>query len=180
MERTFLMVKPDGVSRGLVGEIITAYERAGFRIVGLKMLKPNRDTVSRHYPDSESWLSAVGQKTIEGYAAISRSVKAELGTDDPASIGRIVKGWLVEFITSDNVVAMVLEGNMAVKNGRRICGNTIPILADPGSIRGRYSLDSPDAANAEHRPVYNLIHASGNVEEAEFEIGLWFPELARS
>jgi nucleoside-diphosphate kinase len=84
---------------------------------------------------------------------------------------------LVDFLTSGEVVAMVLEGNAAVPNVRRLCGKTVPLFADPGSIRGRYSLDSPDLANAEKRPIYNLVHASGAPEEAQSEIQLWFPGL---
>ena len=177
MERTFVMVKPDGVERGLVGEIIATFERAGLRIVRLRMVRATRELVQKHYPDTEEWLSIVGGKTIEGYEEIGLNAKAELGTDDAVEIGKMVKGWLVDFITSGDVVAMVLEGNAAVRNVRRIVGATIPVKADPGSIRGRFSLDTPDAANREKRPVKNLIHASGEVEEAKFEIGLWFPEL---
>ncbi len=178
MQRTFVMVKPDGVQRGLVGAIISRFEVAQMKIIALKMIKPEKSLVAKHYPDSADWFAAVGGKTLEGYALIGRDVKSELGTNDPVEIGRMVKGWLVDFISSGNVVAMVLEGNMAVRNVRRLCGNTLPIFADPGSIRGRYGLDSPDAANIEKRPVYNVVHASGEPEEADAEIALWFPDVA--
>jgi nucleoside-diphosphate kinase len=69
---------------------------------------------------------------------------------------------------------MIIEGNFAISNVRRLCGNTLPMEANPASIRGRYSIDSPDLSFAEERPVLNLIHASGNQEEAEYEINLWF------
>lgn len=177
IERTFVMIKPDAVKRHLVGEIISVFERADLEIVAMKMIKPTRDLTHKHYPESTEWFSTVGGKTLRGYAELGLDVKRELGTDDKVEIGKMVKEWLIEFITSGEVVAMVLEGNAAVLNVRRFCGNTLPLMADPGSIRGRFSVDSPDIANAEKRPVYNLVHASGDSNEAKFEISLWFPEL---
>lgn len=177
IEKTFVMIKPDAVKRGLAGEIISTFERTGLRIVAIKVTRASRELVSKHYPDTDEWLSAVGGKTLKGYAEFGLDARRELGTDDALEIGRMVKGWLVDFITSGDVVAMVLEGNAAVSNVRRLCGNTLPIFADPGSIRGRYSSDSPDLANSQKRPIYNLVHASGEPQEAAFEIGLWFPEL---
>jgi len=178
IEQTFVMVKPDGVQRGLVGEIISTFERVGLRIIAIKMLIPTRDLVAKHYPERDEWFQEVGQKTIKGYVEIGLDVSREFGTDDPIRIGKMVKAWLIDFISSDRVVAMVLEGNAAVLNVRRICGNTFPLFADPGSIRGRFSLESPDYANAEKRPVKNLVHASGKLDEAQYEVALWFPELA--
>ena len=84
------------------------------------------------------------------------------------------KELLVDYMTSGPVIAMVLEGNNAIKNVRKMCGNTIPSVADPSTIRGKFSLDSSDVANAQHRPVHNLIHASVEPEEAKYEISLWF------
>lgn len=177
IQRTFAMIKPDGVHRGLVGEIISTFERSGLKIVAIRVVRPTDEIVSKHYPETTEWFSAVGGKTLQGYAEIGLDAKQELGTDDKVEIGKMVKKWLVEYITSGNVIPMVLEGNLAVSNVRRLCGNTLPIFADPGSIRGRYSLDSPDLANAEKRPVYNLVHASGDSTEANYEISLWFPDL---
>lgn len=178
IERTFVMIKPDGVRRNLVGEIISIFERVGLKIAALKMMRPTKELVFKHYPEDEGWFSEVGEKTIDGYKELGLDVKNEFGSDDSIEIGRMVKEWLIDFISSGNVVAMVLEGNAAVKNVRRLCGNTFPIFADPGSIRGRYSLESPDSANAEKRPVQNLVHASGKPEEAKYEISIWFPELS--
>ena len=179
-ERTFVMVKPDGVRRRLVGEITATFERAGLTLVALKMLRPSLELATNHYPETEKWLDAVGQKTLEGYQALGQNAKEVLGVDDPRDIGRLVKGWLVTFLTGGDVVAMVWEGNAAVKNVRRLCGSTMPVFADPGTIRGKYGIDSPDTANAEQRTVHNLVHASGELDEAEAEIALWFPELRGS
>jgi len=178
MERTFAMVKPDGVSRGLAGEIIATFEHAGLKLVAMKMFKPERKLVETHYPNTGQWLGGVGQHTVDGCAELGMDVVKEFGTADPIEIGKMVKVWLVDFITSGKVVAMVWEGPLAVSNVRRLCGNTLPNKAEAGSIRGKYGLDSAVLANAEKRPVFNLVHASGNTEEAETEIKLWFPELA--
>lgn len=177
LERTFAMVKPDGVSRGLVGEIIISFERAGLKILALEMRRATADLVEKHYPSSDEWFMTVGGKTLKGYSELGVDVVAELGTDDRLRIGKMVKSWLADYITSGPVVAMVLEGESAIANVRRLCGNTLPVFADPGSIRGRYCIDTPVAANAEKRPVYNVIHASGDQEEARNEIGLWFPKM---
>ena len=145
MEKTFVMIKPDGVKRGLIGEIITVLERAGLRALQMEMMRPSRELVQRHYPDSREWYTSIGDKTKEGYALLGKDSQEEFATDSSIEIGKIVKVWLVDFISSGDVLAMVWEGNAAVKNVRRLCGNTLPILADPGSIRGRFSIDSPDA-----------------------------------
>lgn len=177
IERTFVMVKPDGVKRGLVGEIISIFEKSGLTTISLKLVRPTAEMVLKHYPDSDNWYTAVGNKTRESYDELGLDLLKSMGTEDPIEIGKIVRNWLVDYLTSGDAIAMVLEGNAAVKNVRRLCGNTLPVNADPGSIRGRFSLDSADLANMEMRAVRNLVHASGEVDEAEFEIGLWFPEL---
>ena len=179
-ERTLVMIKPDAVKRGLVGEIITTFERAGLQITKLKMLRPSRELAEKHYPDDDEWYAAAGGKTLKGYKEYGLNVQEALGTEDPIAIGHMIKNWLVEFLTSGEVVTMIIEGNLAVSNVRRLCGHTLPIFAEPGSIRGRYSVDSPDMGNAEKRPVYNLIHASGTPEEAEAEIKLWFGDQSQS
>jgi len=176
-EKTFAMIKPDGVDRGLIGAIIVMLEQTGLKLVAMKMLKADKDLVATHYPSTDQWLSGVGQHTVDGCAELGMDVVKEFGTADPIEIGKMVKVWLIDYITSGSVVAMVWEGPLAVSNVRRMCGNTVPSKAEPGSIRGKYGLDSAVSANAEKRPIFNLIHASGNVEEAATEIKLWFPEI---
>ena len=176
MERTLVIVKPDGVRRGLVGEIIARFERCGLEIERLELRRASRDLIVRHYPSDEEWLTKVGGKTIKTYQTYGMDAVQEVGTADPLEIGKMVKKWLVDFMTSGPVVAMVLTGNHAVDVVRKITGDTIPLFAAPGTIRGDYAVDSPDLANAEHRAVANLVHASGTVDEAKYEIGLWFPE----
>ncbi|MCS7171956.1 MAG: nucleoside-diphosphate kinase [Armatimonadetes bacterium] len=175
-ERTLLVVKPDGVQRGLVGEILGRLERAGLKIVGLKMLRASRGLLEQHYPDREDFLRTLGTKTKEAFETYGLDVRERMGTEDLVEIGARVRSWLIEFMASGPVVAAVIEGVHAVSAVRKLVGKTLPIFADPGTIRGDFSTDSPALANLELRPVRNLVHASGTLEEAAHEIGLWFAE----
>jgi nucleoside-diphosphate kinase len=174
LERTLIILKPDAVKRKLCGKIISMFEEAGFNIVDAKLITPSRELVDRHYPNNNKWYIAVGNKSISNFTEQGLNISEVMGTDDALTIGKKIKEWLIDYMTSGPVMAMVLEGNNAIKNVRKMCGNTIPASADPSTIRGRFSIDSSDVANAEHRPVHNLIHASGEVDEAKYEISLWF------
>ncbi|OFX27039.1 MAG: nucleoside-diphosphate kinase [Armatimonadetes bacterium RBG_16_67_12] len=173
-ERTLVFLKPDGVQRGLIGEVLGRFERAGLKVMGLKMIRATPDLLERHYPSDEAFLRTLGGKTREAFEAAGRDVRKETGTDDPLVIGRQVRHWLVDFVASGPVAAFVLEGTHAVAVTRKLVGDTLPFRAAPGTIRGDYSVDSPTVANLQKRPVRNLVHASGSLDEAEFEIGLWF------
>lgn len=176
-ERTVVLVKPDGVMRGLVGEIVSRFERAGLKIVALKMVWVDKAMAGKHYPDSRTeLLTGMGEKTLATYAKYGKDANEELGTMDPTEIGRMVNKWNMEFLSSGPVVAILLEGLHAIDNVRMIAGNTLPTFAEPGTIRGDYSVDSPALANAGKRAVRNLVHASGNTEEAKYEMELWFHE----
>lgn len=173
-ERTLILIKPDGVQRALTGEILARLERAGLKIVALRMLRAERGTLERHYPSNEEWVRTIGGKTKEAFETYGWDVKARMGTDDALEIGRRVRGWLIEFMMTTPIVAAVLEGVHAVSVTRKLVGATLPVFANPGTIRGDFATDAPTVANEGQRPVRNLIHASGTVEEAEHEIGLWF------
>lgn len=173
-QRTFVMVKPDGVSRGLIGEIVSTFERAGLRLTRLELRRATAEIADKHYLSTDEWLSTAGQRATRGLEEAGLNPLDVLGTNDPMMIGKIIKERLVEFICSGDVVVMIIEGNLAVSNVRRLIGSTLPTQADPSTLRGRYCVDSPDLSFAERRPVLNLVHASGNVEEAEYEINLWF------
>ncbi len=176
-ERTLVIVKPDAYERGLTGTILARLERLGLVLEAIRVSANEREIVEDHYPRSEEWLSAVGQKTLDDYARLGISAKDRLGTDAAVEIGQMVRRWLTDFLLSSPVVPMVLSGNRAIETVRKVVGHTLPVLAAAGTIRGDYSSDSPDLANAEQRPVRNLVHASGDMQEAEREIKLWFPEL---
>lgn len=175
MERTVVLIKPDGVKRGLIGEILARFEKVGLKIVAMKMVWVDKDFAARHYPvNRKDWVKGMGEKTLETYAQYGKDPKEELGTKDPEEIGKMVARWNLEFLSSGPVVAVLLEGVHAITNARKIVGATVPTFAESGSIRGMFSVDSPVRANQTKRAVHNLIHASGNAEEAKFEEELWF------
>ncbi|MBI3983796.1 nucleoside-diphosphate kinase [Candidatus Microgenomates bacterium] len=173
-ERTFLMVKPDGVKRGLVGEAIRRVEQRGLKIIGLKMIKPPLSQIEAHYPNTQEWLANIGKKTQATYEKYGHDIKKDLGTDNHIEIGKLVFDWITDHLTSGPMVAMVIEGVHAITMVRKIVGTTYPSESDMGTIRGDYSVDSPVLANNEHRVVHNIVHASGDSTEAAHEIALWF------
>ncbi len=173
-ELTFLMIKPDGVRRGLTGEIVRRLEQVGLKIVALEMQRPSRKQVDEHYPKSKAWIERLGEKTLATYAKYGYDAKAELGTAQPAKLGTMVRGWLMNFMTSAPVVIMAIKGVHAVSMVRKLAGNTMPADAPLGTIRGDFSVDSAAVANREKRAVYNLVHASETEGEARHEIKHWF------
>ncbi len=175
-QRTVIIVKHDGVARGLMGQIIQRFERVGLKIVALEFIAATEDMGKTHYPESDEWLNKVGNRTLTEYKEKGIDPVERLGTDDPGKIGHMIKQWNVEYLTMGPVLAMVFEGPEAVKIGRKLVGETNPVNAAPGTIRGDFSWDNADLANEHMRPFYNLVHASGSQEEAEFEIKLWFED----
>jgi nucleoside-diphosphate kinase len=175
IERTLFMVKPDGVKRKLIGESIKRIENAGLKIVGMKMVQPTEDQANRHYPSEEEdkdWFLGVAEKAKKGYKEKGMEWKYK----DDLDYGRMIKSFLVDFITSGPVIAMVIEGPNAVSMVRKLSGVTEPRSAQPGTIRGDYAIDSYDMANTIERAVKNVVHASSSVEDAEKEIKVWFKE----
>jgi len=173
-EKTFILVKPDGVRKGLIGEIIQRFEQRDLKVVALEMFQATRVEMDKHYPKDEKWIRRLGEKTTATYQKYGYDVKKDFGTDDLLKIGKSVRGWLVDFMISAPMVRMVVQGVHAVDMVRKIVGPTMPYLAEMGTIRGDYSADSPLLANLEKRPVLNLIHASETPEEAKHEIQHWF------
>lgn len=174
-EQTLVILKPDAVSRGLIGEIVGRFEKVGLKMVAAKLIHADRELADKHYPVSrEEFIRGMGGKTVENYEKLGVDLVKELGTSDPLEIGKMIREWLADMITSGPVFAFVLEGPHAVELVRKICGHTLPLMSAPGTIRGDYSFDSSYLANTAKRPIKNLIHASGNVEEAAYEIPLWF------
>jgi nucleoside-diphosphate kinase len=174
-EKTVVLVKPDGVKRGLVGEVISRFEKMGLKIKAMKMIWIDRDMAFKHYPENRKELmKAIGEKTLKTYEKYGRDPKEQFGKLKPEEIGKMVNKWNIDFITSGPVIAILLEGLHAIDNVRAIAGHTLPVFAEPGTIRGDYSVDSPALANVKKRAVRNIIHASGNTEEAKYEEQLWF------
>lgn len=175
MEQTLVVIKPDAMQRGIIGDIVTRFERVGLKLVGAKMLIPDQELADKHYPKNrEAFIVGMAKKTLENYKEQGMDPLEDFGTDDPQKIGLEIQKWLVDFLMSGPVLALVVEGPHAVDVVRKIAGFTLPSKAAPGTIRGDYSFDSSAMANIAKRPIRNLIHASGDKEEAEFEIKLWF------
>lgn len=147
IEQTLILIKPDGVERGLIGECIMRFERAGFKIVGMRMLWTDKEHAMKHY------------------------------TEDIAKRrGERVRKDLLELITSGPVVAIAVEGVDAIENIRKIVGPTEPKSALPGTIRGDFAHTSYAYADKKSIAIKNIIHASSDKKDAEYEIPLWFTE----
>lgn len=169
-ERTLVVVKPDGVQRGLIGEIIKRFEEVGLKMIALKMLVPQEKHIEEHYTLDPEWRRITGEKTIESYKAKGLTPPSE----DPLKITEKILANLKKYLASGPVVAMVWEGANAVKIVRKLGGGTEPLTSDVGTIRGDYVLDSYSMADTDNRAVRNLIHMSGSVKEANDEIAHWF------
>jgi len=175
MEQTFVMVKPDGVKRGLTGEIISRFERMGLKVVALKMVSAKEEVLLKHYNANDpKTLQRWGEKTLSTYTKYGKDAVKDLGTNDPLELGKMVRKWLFDYVQSGPMVAMILEGKHAVENVVTAAGPTMPVSALPGTIRGDYSTDSAAYANEEKRGVMNVVHISATLEEANVEKALWF------
>ncbi len=145
IERTLILIKPDGVQRGLVGRILQRFEDAGIKIVGMKMKWADREFALKHYTD-----------------------------DISKRRGEHVRMALIEYITQGPVVAVVLEGVSVTEVVRKIAGDTESKSALPGTIRGDFTHQSYAYSDTKKQSLKNVIHSSGNAKEAEYEIKLWF------
>lgn len=169
-EKTLVLIKPDGVQRSLIGEIIKRYERMGLKLVALKLILPTPEHVEQHYTLDPEWRRKTGEKTIKGY--LDKGL--EPPSQDPLEITAVILNNLKRYLSAGPVVAMVWQGVHAVKIVRKITGGTEPLTSDVGTIRGDFVLDSYQISDKSGRAVRNLVHASGSVKEAEKEIAHWF------
>lgn len=164
IEQTLVLIKPDGVKRNHIGKIVSYYEEAGLKVKKLKLVQADREILEQHYPEDEEYMESLGKK----------SEKAGDKIDNYVEQGRKIVRGLRDYLTSGPIVAMILEGEDAIALVRKVTGYTDPASAEKGTIRGDLGEDTILEANRENRPVRNLIHASGNSEEAEKEMALWF------
>lgn len=170
-ERTFVIIKPDGVERSLIGEIIQRIERTGLKLVALKFAYATEDQCWKHYNKDDAWYEAKGRITIENREANS------LPIEKPAlEYGKDIMRAIIKFITATPVVMMVWEGNKAVGIVKKIVGSTEPMSSDVGTIRGDFTIDSYELSNIDGRAVRNLVHCSDQVDEADREIKIWFKD----
>jgi len=168
-ERSLVIVKPDGVQRGLVGEVISRFEKKGLKIIAMKMVWPTETLARKHYDQPEHTAIALGEKTIAAYKERGIVLKRT-----PMEIAKDIQKRLVRYMTCGPVVVLIVEGPHVIEWVRKIRGATNPLSADVGSLVADYSVDSYFVADEDERAIRNLAHASGNVEEAETEIALWF------
>ncbi|MDR2415241.1 MAG: nucleoside-diphosphate kinase [Candidatus Peribacteria bacterium] len=147
IERSLVVFKPDAVSRAVVGEILSRFEKRGLNIIGMKMLKPNKEFFYHHYETIGKMISRRGEKPF---------------------------ALTLAFMQMTPVIAVVFEGVDATKVIRQMVGTTDPQAALPGTVRGDYSYVALEYSNDHERGVMNLLHASGNAEEAQQEIAHWF------
>ena len=169
-ERTLVIIKPDGVQRSLIGEVLKRYERLGLKLIGIKMLVPNEKMIEEHYTLDPNWRKITGEKTIKGY--IDKNLKPP--SEDPFQITEIILNNLKKYMTSGPVIAMVWQGAHAIAIVRKITGGTEPLTSDVGTISGDFVLDSYQMSDVDNRSIRNIIHASGSQEEAKLEIEHWF------
>jgi nucleoside-diphosphate kinase len=177
-EKTFVMIKPDGVKKGLVGEIIKRFEQRDLKIVALEMFQATTADIDEHYPKDDAWIERLGAKTLATYEKYGYNPSDTFTDVNPLIIGGEVRNWLINYMVSAPMVKMIVQGTHAIDMVRKVVGSTIPANADMGTIRGDFSVDSPVLANKEKRSVMNLIHASETAGEAEHEIKLWFGDKA--
>lgn len=170
-ERSFVIVKPDGVQRSLIGEIISRFERSGLKLVSLKLTMLDSDRIWKHYDKDDEWFLKKGTRIAEDRKAAGLSAEKE-----PIEYGKDIIRALDKYMTSGPVVVMVWEGNSAVKVVTKLVGETSPDSADVGTIRGDLTIDSYDIAAVDDRAVRNLIHCSDTPENAEKEIAMWLGE----
>lgn len=175
-QKTLVVIKPDGMVRNLCGEILARFERVGLKLVDAKMVEVSEELAQAHYPVTDEWLEAVGGKSLGDYEKNGLDPIKFMGTNEPRKIGEMVHEFNIKYLMRGKVLALVLEGNHAVEIVRKLVGPTLPLLAPAGTIRGDYAMESAIVANALHRSIENLVHASGTPEEAAREIKLWFGE----
>lgn len=168
-ERTLVILKPDAVQRGLIGEVIGRIEHTGLKLVALKMVMATEDQLWQHYNKDEEWFTKKGQRTLEERKAAGLPVEKEA-----VEYGKDIVRALVKFVSCGPVVPMVWEGNQAVGIVKKLVGSTEPLTSDGGTIRGDYTLDSYELSSIDNRAVRNLVHCSDPVADAEREIPIWF------
>lgn len=169
-EQSFVIIKPDGVQRSLVGEIVGRFERTGLKLVSLKLGMADEKKLWEHYGKDEAWFLKKGTKIAEDKKAAGLAADKE-----PIEYGKDIIRQLVKFMTAGPVVMMVWEGNQAVAVVKKLVGETEPSSSDVGTIRGDLTLDSYAIAAVDDRAVRNLIHCSDSPAEAQREIALWIP-----
>ncbi len=170
-EQTLVIIKPDGVQRALVGDIIYRIERTGLKIVAMKMMMAAEEVLWKHYDKDDVWFAEKGAIVVANRKEQGLPVEKEA-----IEYGKDILRANIDFMTASPVIPFVIQGNQAVGIVKKIVGSTEPLSSDIGTIRGDLTVDTYELANASSRAVRNLVHCSDQVSEAEREIPLWFEE----
>lgn len=170
-EQSLVLLKPDVIQRGIVGELITRFERKGLKLVAMKMTWATEEMALRHYTWPEQAMIALGERTIAGFAE-----KGIVDKRKPKDIALTIQKQLVTYLSAGPLIAMVVEGAHAIAYVRKMRGSINTLNADLGSITADYTIDSYFLGDADERAVRTLIHASGSVDEAKSEIPIWFSQ----
>lgn len=170
-EKTMVLIKHDGISRNLVGKIISRFEETGLKIVGMKMILADEELAKKHYFLDEKWAKSVFEKTKAAYEKENKTFEFK----DPIEFGKQIQSWNVNFLREGPVIAIILKGPHAIEIVRKFIGSTEPKQSPPGTIRGDFAMiESYALADKKNRVIRNLVHASDSPSSAEREISLWF------
>ncbi len=176
-ELSVVLIKPDGVKRGLIGEIIGRFEKVGLQVVAMKMVWVGEEHVRKHYPTTRNeWLKFIGERVLATYKEYGRDPGEDIENLEPVEVGKLMAGYLIDYLTEGPVVAMLIRGENAIATIRKIVGHTFGDKAIPGTLRGDYTKSRGYMGFVKKEAGRNLVHASGNTEEARFERKLWFKE----
>ncbi len=170
-ERTFVIIKPDGVQRGLIGEITKRFERVGLKITAQKMIMATEEQCWEHYKKDDVWFTEKGERTINDRKKAGLEI-----TKEAIEYGKEIIEVVVKYMVAGPIIVMVIEGNSATSLVTKLVGGTEPTTSDIGTIRGDYALDSYQIAGLDERAVRNLVHCSEDTTDAEREIKIWFKE----
>ena len=174
-ERTFVILKPDAIQRGLVGEILGRFEKIGLKMVAMKMHMVDEETLWKHYNKDDAWYLKKGEKIVENKKILGMPIDKEA-----IEYGKDIIRAMVYYMGCSPVVSLVIEGNQAQAVVKRLVGGTEPSTADSGTIRGDYSLDSYFLCDVDgSRGMRNLIHCTDPEDGADAwsrEMNLWFTE----
>lgn len=170
IQRSLVILKPDAIQRGIVGELLTRFERKGLKMVAMKIVQPTAEMARKHYDKDDAWCEEIGGFIRNTF----KEQSLDFTWESDLEAGREALQTLIDYLSCGPVVVMVLEGGLAIKHIRSMVGFRDPIDADMGTIRADYTIESAYMANTLGRSVRNMVHASGAPDEAETEINLWF------
>lgn len=176
IEKSLVLLKPDAVQRGIVGEILHRFEKMGLKVAGAKLVQIDEQFGAKHYNHDDAWKKRVGERSLNDCSDYNLDPQKIYGTTEPKQIGAVIDKWNAEFLSIGPVFAVVLQGPNAVNRIRDHVGKTFSTISPAGTIRGDYGLDSAYSGMSRKRTSYNMIHASGSTEEAKEEIALWFSD----